>query len=425
IMIIPFSIYGKEYEEMPIGYIVSLAVGYIVLLTYFRQLSDSKDTVIVDKLESLKSGIVFSAVFSVMASVIPKPEIEADRTVLETLINADAFTDRLVEMLNVFRDTANGQQFRGQTNNNPLYYARSPEPLRLKTSTFSNYDYKTDSWSLSDMDNLCYTFSDVPFDITMNGELCDAVFYAAGLDSDFAETYGLAEYSGFEFIYPERKEMSIFSSYQDGTRTPVPQSVSEMLETSYKNEIMLSRSGNIISSSNGERFAYNENFRYAYLPDGFFDNEQNRKAVDILGRVENYSEMLHSAYDIIDSVLDETYISDENYDILNHYWYVLNTNLLYDSFEEILLDYGDSKKIYNLAQNITSGLDSDYDKAKALEWYFIRNGYVYDLDYRKETGENAEDFLFDTKTGVCYEYATAMTLLARASGIPARYCEGF
>lgn len=425
IMIIPFSIYGKEYEEMPIGYIVSLAVGYIVLLTYFRQLSDSKDTVIVDRLESWKSGIVFSAVFAVMASVIPKPEIEADRTVLETLINADAFTDRLVEMLNVFRDTANGQQFRGQTNNNPLYYARSPEPLRLKTSTFSNYDYKTDSWSLSDMDNLCYTFSDVPFDITMNGELCDAVFYAAGLDSDFAETYGLAEYSGFEFIYPERKEMSIFSSYQDGTRTPVPQSVSEMLETSYKNEIMLSRSGNIISSSNGERFAYNENFRYTYLPDGFFDNEQNRKAVDILGRVENYSEMLHSAYDIIDSVLDETYISDENYDILNHYWYVLNTNLLYDSFEEILLDYGDSKKIYNLAQNITSGLDSDYDKAKALEWYFIRNGYVYDLDYRKETGENAEDFLFDTKTGVCYEYATAMTLLARASGIPARYCEGF
>ncbi len=195
--------------------------------------------------------------------------------------------------------------------------------------------------------------------------------------------------------------MSIFSSYQDGTRTPVPQSVSEMLETSYKNEIMLSRSGNVISSSSAERFAYNENFRYNYLPDGFFDNEQNKKAVD------------------------ETYASDENYDILNHYWYVLNTNLLYDSFEEILLDYGDNKKIFSLAQNITSGLNSDYDKAKAIEWYFILNGYVYDLDYRKEAGENAEDFLFDTKTGVCYEYATAMTLLARASGIPARYCEGF
>ena len=40
-------------------------------------------------------------------------------------------------------------------------------------------------------------------------------------------------------------------------------------------------------------------------------------------------------------------------------------------------------------------------------------------------GKNAEDFIFDTKTGVCYEYATAMVLMARSIGIPARYCEGF
>ncbi|MDE7104846.1 MAG: hypothetical protein K2O36_03075, partial [Ruminococcus sp.] len=145
ILIIPFSIYGKEYEEMPIGFIIALAIGYIVILTYFRQLSDNNNTVVVDKLETWKSGIIFTAVFAVLASVIPKPEIEADRSVLETLINADAFTDRLVEMLNVFRDTANGQQFRGQTSDTPLYYAHSPEPLRLKTSTFSNYSYDSDS----------------------------------------------------------------------------------------------------------------------------------------------------------------------------------------------------------------------------------------------------------------------------------------
>lgn len=425
ILIIPFSIYGKEYEEMPIGYIISLAVGYIVILTYFRQMSDNKDTVIVDKLETWKSGIVFTAIFAIMASVIPKPEIEADRSILETLINAEAFTDRLVEMLNVFRDTANGQQFRGQTSDAPLYYAYSPEPLRLKTSTFSNYDYEKDSWSLSNTDNLCYTFSSVPFDITMNSELCDVIFYVAGINNNFAETYGITEYAGFEPVYPEIREMTVLSSYQDGTRTPVPQSAVKLLETSYKNEILLSRSGNVISSSNNERFSYDENFKYNYLPDGFFNDEKNRKAVDMLGRIENYSEMLQSAYDIIDSAIDEISVSDENYDRLNHYWYVLNTNLLYDSFEKVLLDYGNNEKIYNLAHEITEGLDSDYDKAKALEWYFIQNDYVYDLDYRKEVGENAEDFLFNTKKGVCYEYATAMTLLARAVGIPARYCEGF
>ncbi|MDE7105337.1 MAG: transglutaminase-like domain-containing protein [Ruminococcus sp.] len=275
------------------------------------------------------------------------------------------------------------------------------------------------------MDNLCYTFAEIPFDITMNSELCDVIFYVAGIDSDFSEIYGLTEYAGFEPLYPEKREMSVFSSYQSGTRTPVPQSMTEMLETSYKNEILLSRSGNVISSNNGERFSYNENFRYTYLPDGFFNNNENKKAVDILGGVENYYEMLQSAYDIIDRKIDEISVSDENYERLNHYWYVLDTNLLYVTFEKTLLDYGNNEKIYNLAHEITEGLDSDYDKAKALEWYFIQNGYVYDLDYRKEVGDNAEDFLFNTKTGVCYEYATAMTLLARAVGIPARYCEGF
>ncbi|MDE7365377.1 MAG: transglutaminase-like domain-containing protein, partial [Ruminococcus sp.] len=125
-----------------------------------------------------------------------------------------------------------------------------------------------------------------------------------------------------------------------------------------------------------------------------------------------------SASDIIESV---DYYDEK----ISHYRDIIKVNLLYDSFRYELLDYGSNEKIYSLAQEITEGLDSDYDKAKALEWYFIENNYTYDLNYRKEVGENAEDFLFRTKKGVCYEYATAMTLLARACGIPARFCEGF
>ncbi|MBR2954787.1 MAG: transglutaminase domain-containing protein, partial [Ruminococcus sp.] len=97
----------------------------------------------------------------------------------------------------------------------------------------------------------------------------------------------------------------------------------------------------------------------------------------------------------------------------------------YEHAVENYLDYGGSKKIYELAQELTDDVDAPYEKAKILEMYFIENDYIYDLSYRKEMGENVEDFLFDTKRGVCYEYATAMTLLARAAGIPARYCEGF
>ncbi len=421
IMIIPFAIYAKEYEVMPTRYIIALAVGYIVFMMYFRQLSDNKDTVVVDKAESWKSGIIFTAVFAIIASVIPKPAVEADRSYLETLINADAFTDRLNAMLNVFRDTASGKQFRGQTSDIPLYYARSDENLRLKSSTFSTYDYETDSWSISDNDDRCYIMEEQPFDILMNAELCDVLLYAAQTDGNFAETYNLTDFIGYQPLYPELREMSVYSSYQAGTRTPVPQSARQLTESSYEDNILLSRSGAVISSSDGERFKYNESFSYSYLPDGFFENPENKALIDRIAEVGDYSAMLDDAYEVISNELENSY-GDEK---LNHYYDILTVNRLYDSFESILLDYGNNEKIFNLAQEITGSFSSDYEKAKALEWYFIQNDFDYDLNYRKEVGENAEDFLFKTKKGVCYEYATAMTLLARASGIPARYCEGF
>lgn len=418
IMIIPFAIYGKEYEEMPVQYIISLAVGYIILVMYFRQLTDNKDVIVIDKYESWKSGIVFTAIFAVIAAIIPKPSIEADRTVLETMINADAFTDRLVEMLNVFRDTTAGNQFRGRLSDTPLYYVHSPENLRLKTSTFSTYDYINDSWSTIEGDNSGYSMETQPFDIDINAEICDAVFYAASLEGDFAKNYVLAEYAGHEFSYPERQEVSVFSSYQNGTRFPIPQSTVELLESSYKGDIILSKTGNIISSSDGGEFKYNDFVRYSYIPDGFFDNFENKSVVDLLGSIENYSEMIHSAYEILEEYSEK----DEK---ANHYLSVLHSSIDCNPYQSVLLDYGNNERIYSLALEITSGFDSDYDKAKEIEWYFINNGFIYDLNYRKEVGENAEDFIFDTKTGVCYEYATAMTLLARAAGIPARYCEGF
>ena len=97
----------------------------------------------------------------------------------------------------------------------------------------------------------------------------------------------------------------------------------------------------------------------------------------------------------------------------------------YGDYVKKLRDYGNSEKILKLAEEITGGLSSDYDKARAIEQYFYLNDFVYDLNYVKSSMENVENFLFHTKRGVCYEYATSMVLLARAAGIPARYCEGF
>jgi hypothetical protein len=66
ILIIPFSIYGKENEEMEIGYIIALCVGFFVILANFRQMSDNEKAKTVDRPEMFRSAAVFTVLFAVV-----------------------------------------------------------------------------------------------------------------------------------------------------------------------------------------------------------------------------------------------------------------------------------------------------------------------------------------------------------------------
>lgn len=101
---------------------------------------------------------------------------------------------------------------------------------------------------------------------------------------------------------------------------------------------------------------------------------------------------------------------------------------LADDYRKALKDYTDlsniSERLTQLSQSVTADCRSDIEKAKKLESYFTENGFSYSLDYVPE--DNSVDyFVFESKTGYCAGYATAMTLMARAVGLPARYVEGF
>ena len=97
----------------------------------------------------------------------------------------------------------------------------------------------------------------------------------------------------------------------------------------------------------------------------------------------------------------------------------------YAYLEEVKKHDFQSDKIDLLAKEITENCNSDFEKAKAIEQYFLQQGFVYDQSYEKSDSENAEYFLTQSKTGVCYEFATAMVLLCRSAGLPARYAQGY
>lgn len=127
-----------------------------------------------------------------------------------------------------------------------------------------------------------------------------------------------------------------------------------------------------------------------------------------------YAEQLDMDRSDLEQLIWDSDVYDANF--LNDYY----NSSRYISMDNDIVD----SKVTDLANEITKGLHGDMAKAVALESYFENNGFVYDLDYVPDD-ESIEYFLFDSKTGVCSSYATAMTLMARAVGLPARYVEGY
>ena len=84
-----------------------------------------------------------------------------------------------------------------------------------------------------------------------------------------------------------------------------------------------------------------------------------------------------------------------------------------------------SERISALAHEIVATKHSPYEKALAIQEYLSHN-YRYSLDAPlAQQIHPLEEFLFSRKTGYCEHYATAMVMLLRTIGIPARLVTGF
>lgn len=81
--------------------------------------------------------------------------------------------------------------------------------------------------------------------------------------------------------------------------------------------------------------------------------------------------------------------------------------------------------VYELAKEITQGYDTPYEKAQAIERWLGENcTYTLSPGSPPEGGDFVDDFL-KTRKGYCVYFASAMTVLARVSGLPARYVIGY
>ncbi len=82
-------------------------------------------------------------------------------------------------------------------------------------------------------------------------------------------------------------------------------------------------------------------------------------------------------------------------------------------------------RLRRLANELTAAELTPYDRAKAIEAYLRSFPYSLEIPASPEGRDVADYFLFDLKTGYCDYYATAMVVLARAAGLPARLAIGY
>jgi transglutaminase-like putative cysteine protease len=82
-------------------------------------------------------------------------------------------------------------------------------------------------------------------------------------------------------------------------------------------------------------------------------------------------------------------------------------------------------RLHDLAAQWTSGAAGSYETALNIERHLREIPYSLDLPTPPAGRELVSWFLFDLRTGYCDYYASAMVVLARLSGIPARLAIGY
>ncbi len=82
-------------------------------------------------------------------------------------------------------------------------------------------------------------------------------------------------------------------------------------------------------------------------------------------------------------------------------------------------------RVRALAEDITKDYDNPFDKVTALESYLRTIPYNELIDAPSPGQDGVDYFLFDIRQGYCDYYASALAVMARAVGIPARLASGY
>ncbi len=408
IMLIPIALYYKMIENVPVIYIVFLVLSLTLMYIIEKQKLRLNDNHIEITAALTRFFGLISIFVAIVCILVPKSGMAQYRYIFDEVVAMNPFTNRNINSIGYVTDKSSSSAYGYLNQNRLLYTVNAYEPLYLRRTAFGRYD--GEYWVAEDKTN--------DSDWSSNNEAMNMRTF----------------YENMSWLYEEYRE--VFDKFKI-SKEDIPNVTEEKLNAIitpkqfYANYFLNTVRTFDISTDSSDAMYYKIGMNnYGCLQ---FINWSGGSIGNSSYEIDYYSDIarknekiLNFAKKFNDSEYYEFIIEleakCENESISK--WLNLIEMDLFEITMDVWKNSKNSDSIKKLALEITKNADTDYEKAVALEKYFSQNGYEYSLSYEPEDS-SIEYFIFNSKTGACGQYATAMTLMANAIGLKARYTEGF
>lgn len=404
--LIPMILSARTAGGLPAGFTVFLAVGFGLAVLGMAQPEFPNDIVYIDDKKSRRERLISIGIFGVLAAliltVVPRSTETPMGDYLDTVFDKkSSFYGQ--NALSNFTSSSGVNHGANNPSDNVLFYASTSYPVNVSRWSFDKYNGETGWTSLSDYSTGWSSWRIFKRNLNTNALAADL---RQGAINGSLEGYAplLTNLTSFnESFYSSGAQMTI--KIADNTATKVvihPNMTTDVNIEGYDDDIYRTFKDEMFTKGNMRANA--SYWLSYYIP------RVNESLVRLFEQAD-MEEILTAAANegVITNSVKTSFLSER-------------TRAL--EYHEKTLAEPINPEIVKLAEEITAGLTSNYDKALAIERWFGKAGFVYDLNFVPER-TTAEYFLFESRRGICSDYATATTLLLRAAGIPTRYTEGF
>ncbi len=402
-VLLPFIIYGKRAMAINDFDMVFMVTVYLGLVLHGKLSSDDvkKDTIF--NYSYVIAGIVFVTFVGMVTMFIPKPDVrsylENNRNFFDLRVNSDlnAFSTLNSESSARFGQGATGELlFRMRTNApDDVIYLR-----RQTFDKFVNERWVTDA----DISRELESFGMATMNPIGSNKNYSRLMQTIASMTDFKDTKSVQTFEYFKTAndFSDSALRYIRLDYEESFRPGYIAAELNIDPSSRQNSITIYKT------------THSEAYQTASGTYNSITYQYHRQSDDLVKYARGQSITTAEFVKMLDEAKAQNTISAQDHSAITE------TIEMYTSPDYYVI----SDRLAQLAKDITAGQSSDYAKAEAIVNYFATGGFTYDMDYMPED-ESIDYFMFNSKTGSCTSYATAMTLMARSVGIPARYVEGF